>query len=206
MIQLGKDLYYDDATHTYEYCGMSIPSVTTIQSAANPIPAFIRNKESFAMLTELGRAIHDCTERDDRDQERLSESEHYKMDGVHVKADMWQDFKVNAGIDVLEIEMGVVNAEWWYAGRLDRIVRLEGFNYVLDIKSGKLSTRGRQQVAAYVIALKDMDWKDENGNGIDGGILMSLKEDTVKTSFIKEQQIIAWMKLIKRYNGGEFDE
>jgi len=194
MERIGTDLFYDDMQHTYEFGGMAIPSVTTILNHDHPIPAAVLTRDSFVLCMEFGSQVHACTEADDRGIERPVEL----MSGVYDKADLWQKWLKDKKAKVLEIEVGVVNAEWWYAGRVDRIVEIDGKTYVIDIKSGVLATKGRYQLAAYKLALEEMGWVIDGGAG-----LVSLKLDDWKDSFIKDKHTDKWLEIIGRYNKGE---
>ena len=186
--QIGTGLLYNDASHKYKYCDMPIDSVTTILNNDKPIPDAILRSDKIVFAMEFGTLVHHCTEADDKGVERPIEH----MTGAYRCADLWQKWLKDRNAKVIEIEIGVVNAEWWYAGRVDRIVEIAGKNYIIDIKSGALATKGRYQCAGYQMALEEMGWE------IEGSGLVSLKLDDWKESFIKPKHFDKWKEILAR--------
>ena len=68
----------------------------------------------------------------------------------------YRKFKSDNTIAITEIEEIVFNEEYWFAGALDRVMRINGVPAIVDIKTGaKMKTTG-VQLAAYRYAWEKM--------------------------------------------------
>lgn len=182
FITLNNGIEYDEKTHKYRYNGIILDSVTYVLNHASPIPDFLLNDEKFQLLTKAGSEIHAATEHSDAgnilDSEFMS-GLYTDHDNIIRNVDKWRRWRDNNVADIINIEFGIVSAKHLFCGRIDRMVKmLDGSIVVIDIKSGSATTNGRLQVAAYILALKEM------GFHIDYGCVVSLKGDSAKPSFI----------------------
>lgn len=175
---IGNGLLYDDDTHRYKYDGVEFKSVTTIISHRHPIPKFKLNDPDFQYAMRHGTEVHEATELIDGGGGITTEfRERIKTEQVMEHAGIWSRWRREYVSEILSVEFGVVSAKYKYCGRVDRIAKLkDGRVMVIDIKTGLASTNGRLQVAAYVEAAREMDIH------IDGGMIVSLKEDVAKVS------------------------
>lgn len=132
--------------HEYRVDGVVIPSVTQILQATgivnyDHLPAPIREA---ALLR--GRRVHAATHFDDEgdlDESTLSE----ELLG-YVAA--WRSFRANSGFVPELIEHRAFNAEYRYAGTLDRMGTLSnGKKAVVDIKTNSAEPWVAMQIAAY---------------------------------------------------------
>lgn len=160
-------LSFTEDGHSYSLDGEPIWSITTILNALDPIPEAIRCSEKFILACEFGTEVHEHTEADDLGKPREPE----RMGGAYECADKWRQWVSDNDVEILEVELPVFSEKYWYSGRIDRLVKLNGKVYVIDIKSGKYSTRHSYQVTGYVMAAREM------GYHIDGGAVVSLPAD-----------------------------
>lgn len=122
-------LEFNPVTHTYAWAGQVVPSVTQI---LKPIVDFSDIEPAvLAAAAERGHRVHLATELDDRGT--LDESS--VADDIRPYLQAWRDFKRESGAVMLEIERRVFHPELRYAGTLDRVLSLNGREFVADIKS-----------------------------------------------------------------------
>jgi hypothetical protein len=73
------------------------------------------------------------------------------------KAEQWVEWCKKHRVSIENVEIGVCSRKHFYAGRIDRLLRIAGGPLgVWDIKTSKLSTYSYRQVAGYYIAAKEM--------------------------------------------------
>lgn len=190
-----NNLTFDKKNHRYFLGGMPIPSVTTIQGAEKPIEQWLLNEDRFILATQFGKHVHACTEGDDLGLKREPEI----MGDTWAAADLWSEFLGICDAKVLAIELPVFSAEWWYAGTADRIIQLGDERIVVDLKTSALGIKGKIQIAAYIMALREM------GIEVDGGLLVSVHKLQLKQSPVKQDHFDRWEKLMLSYNRGEFN-
>lgn len=149
-----KTVEFKEKDHTYWLkntdTGHSnrLPGVTgVIDFFANTFAGIPRGVLEKA--ADRGRAVHLATEY--YDQGNLDEE---KLDPIlqpFLKA--WKHFKEKYEVDICETERRVWHPRYLYAGQLDRIIRVRGRKFLLDIKTGAAMrpTTG-PQTAAYMNA------------------------------------------------------
>lgn len=137
-------LTFDEVTHTYQFNGIVVPSVTSILAPLQDfkhVPPHVLKAAS-----EFGVAVHMACELDD-----LGELDESSLDvelRPYLKA--WRKFCVDYEAEWMQIEQQVYHETLCYAGTLDRIGTVKGINTVLDIKSGsRLYPSVGPQLAAY---------------------------------------------------------
>ena len=81
------------------------------------------------------------------DQGRLDEAELDPVLTPYLKA--WKAFLRDSKAEVLAVEEVVGDGHWGYAGTLDRRVRLNGVDCIIDIKTGDHQAWHALQLAAY---------------------------------------------------------
>lgn len=186
---------FNPKTHTYTLGQDRIPSVTTVMNEVKPIPDGVRLSDKFIFSCEFGTEVHQLTEADDQGIEREPE----RMGGVYACADKWHTWVQNHGVEILGVEIPVYSKKHWYAGRVDRIIRLNGKVYVVDIKTGKYNTKNSVQVSGYVLAAREMGMK------IDGGLVVSLHDTIAKPTSVDIVKYTArWLEILTEYTAIQF--
>jgi len=168
------EIIYDDDEHKYMIKTddglVEAPSVTTIMkdvgyyswnfTTREPDPNEIRFPEPPSeqekkrdAAAKRGTAVHLMTEDLDRGHPLPDEVDEELF--PYLKA--YLAFKEDNKIEIHEIENIVFNEDFWYAGRVDRIMTINGTPAIVDIKTGaQLETTGLQ-LAAYLYAYKKME-------------------------------------------------
>ncbi len=141
-------LTFDQATHTYAWDGVAVPSVTTVLESQGLVTLF-GAPEQLAIYRSLGTAVHTATELDDLGT----------LDEATVHADVWpylwawREFKAQSGCELVSCERRVYNEKYGYAGTLDRVLVVRGERGLYDIKTGAKRRATGPQTAAYLAAL-----------------------------------------------------
>jgi len=135
------DLQFDPATHTYQWRGKVVPSVTQVLKDTGLIDDAWYTPES----ARRGQAVHVATELDDRGE--LDESTVHEKVMPYLLA--WRKFRAETGFTPVLIEQWVYNQSAQYAGTVDRVGSLCGQEVILDIKTGTAQPWHAWQLAAY---------------------------------------------------------
>lgn len=143
-------LTFDEATHTYRFLGGLVPGVTSILKPLSSFegvpPAVLQAK------AELGRQVHlacQLLDEDDLDWDSVPPE-------VGGYLDAWIRFRRETGCEVLQVEQRVFEPMFMYAGTLDRVLRLNGVKWVVDLKTSFHTPLAvGPQTAAYLRALGD---------------------------------------------------
>jgi len=138
---------YRDEGHTYfvEVNGKEIilPSVTQLMRTTGVIPqSDFEIPEKYAVL---GTEVHAMTELVDKGMfypEFCSEE-------ALLYVLQYQSFLEENDVEILEIEQIIFNEELLYAGRLDRVMSINGIEYIVDIKTGGKYRWHARQLTAY---------------------------------------------------------
>lgn len=138
-------LTFDEATHTYRFNGVVVPSVTQILKGVGLID---ENRWATDWHMTRGRYIHKATEL--WDQGRLD------MDSVDPEiAGYVQSYilfrATSANLEIKRIESRVHHELMWVAGTLDREIALNGCPALLDIKSGQPEPWHGLQLSGYAL-------------------------------------------------------
>lgn len=138
-------LALDEETHTYRYGGKVVPSVTQIISMLCDLshidPGVLERKG------EIGCAVHKACEIIDLGKTLDPDS---IDDAVAPYVDAYRSFLDTVKPQVLAIEQMVYHPTHEYAGRLDRIYRIDGKLVWVDIKTtAKIHPVAGVQTAAY---------------------------------------------------------
>lgn len=140
-------LAFDDATHTYTFGGKKVPGVTTILAPLfdfGSIPPSV-----LAVAADRGTRVHLATELDDEG----SLDEASVADDVRPYLEAWRAFKRDRLVAVLASEQRVYNITGNYAGTLDRIIGMDGEEWLIDIKTSvEIPASVGPQTAAYKAA------------------------------------------------------
>lgn len=149
---------FDEATHTYRVGGQVRPSVTQI---LRPIVDFSAVPlDVLEAKSDLGSRVHRATELDDADD--LEESS--VGDDVRPYLRAWRDYLRDTGAVVLLSEGRVYNPGANYCGTLDRVLDIDGVEWLVDIKtSAQVHRAVGPQTAAYEQAL---GWRSPLRRGV----------------------------------------
>jgi len=133
---------YNDSIHEYTLGGIHVPSVSEL---LKPVTG---DFECAPMYAERGTAVHILTELWDTGayMPELADDElmPYMM--------AYEDFHDQHDVEVIQLEQIVFNKELMYAGRLDRLWRIDGAEHLTDIKTGNKYKQHLFQLCAYLMA------------------------------------------------------
>lgn len=143
-VTMTHKLEFDEPSHTYRLNGIPVPSVTTILkplSGLDKVPSAILEKAAA-----YGTAVHYATELYDRAE--LDEAS--LPDEFRNAMDAYKGFLLEHAPEWLAIECRTFHPALMYAGTVDRVCKIDGKTYVLDIKTTfKLNPAVSAQLAAY---------------------------------------------------------
>jgi predicted RecB family nuclease len=194
--EFDEGVEFNPDAHQYKIDGVVVRSVTTVLSVKYPIPIFLQRQESFQRDTKFGTNVHSITEQDDLGIERQPEEFPFE----YQSADMWQEFVHDNDIEILRTEMILGSRSFMFAGTADRIIRMNGQNLLVDIKTSKIDTRAKLQLAGYAILCR------ENGIEIHGAAVASLRPPSINFKQINLASYLGrFMKLLSEADSGKHD-
>ena len=133
---------YNDAIHEYTLGGIHVPSVSEL---LKPVTGEF---ECAPMYAERGTAVHTLTE--------LWDTGLYLPDLADAELTTYmmayEEFHDQHDVEVVEMEQIVFNQTLLYAGRLDRIWKIDGKLHLTDIKTGNKYKQHLYQLCAYLMA------------------------------------------------------
>ena len=139
---------FDPQSHTYTVDGRTVPSVTQILRECGMIDTAKYGDGSAAVR---GTYVAEATEYDDQgalDEDTLDP----RLIGY---VDAWRSFRAHTSAVIVASEGIVYDSVYGYAGRFDRIVRIHGQTWLLDLKTGGQEPWHSLQTAAYCACLDD---------------------------------------------------
>jgi hypothetical protein len=186
---------FDSVTHTYSDAAGKLPSVSEILSTVFKIDTRFFTPES----AERGKWVHDHCNLIDRGIIKRS-------DVVHENAgylDAYERFGRENPYTVIDIEKVVCNKYLRYAGRLDRIIEIDGKNILVDLKTGQKQKYHKLQGAAYRMAYQDI-----TGSKIDSVWMLYLnKKGTYKVEHCGDPVYMDYWKACRKlYDFMEFEK
>ena len=98
---------------------------------------------------QRGRAVHIATQYMDEGDLRRD----YRTKPIEGYLDAYDKFKRQTKIQILKIELAMFSRLYRFAGTLDRLVLWNGYEWVLDIKSGPSPAWGGYQTGGYDLLL-----------------------------------------------------
>jgi hypothetical protein len=177
-------LSFEESTHTYKADGKPVPSVTQILKAGG-----LTGQYRGTTARDRGTKIHKSSEVYDNLDVIIDDDT-----APYVRA--WKQFCDQNEVEILASEQPVFSEQYWYAGTLDRIVRIKGNRIaLLDIKSGTKADWHRLQLAAYEIAACEYFWQDR----IDCGLVVYLKPEKYSVTLYNADHMTAaknhWLQI-----------
>ena len=152
---------FDEAAHAYTFEGKSVPSVTQVMRPITQLAYGAIPLEVLRKAAAFGTAVHACTELYDQDD----------LDPFSVEDDWlpymagWEGFRKDRKPEIIAIELRLACSK--YAGTIDRIMRIDGELWVIDIKTTcELHAHVGVQLAAYAaLAEKHLGTKERIRRG-----------------------------------------
>ncbi len=135
-------IVFDALNHTYTEDKVSLPSVTTVLKAEG----FYNVKVFTDGAAIRGTDVHLITQQIDEGSTTLKSC---SLHPLYPYAFAWDKFLNDTGATILFCEIMVGGKEQGCAGTVDRLVRIRGQHYVLDIKSGAAMSWHAIQLAGY---------------------------------------------------------
>lgn len=145
---IGSTLTFEPTTHQYREDGKLLPSVTQVlQWAGYFNPRFFQ-----AAASRRGTLVHEATAELDRGDSRLNDFNRSKLGGFLLAWELW---KRKVKPEMMAVEKIVGGLEVGCAGTVDRLVRIDGMVYVVDLKTGNPAAWHRLQLAGYCHCLQE---------------------------------------------------
>lgn len=141
-------LEFDEAAHRYSVGGQVIPSVTQIIA---PLADFSRvDPVVLEAKRQLGTAVHLACHLDDFGELDLDATSEAVVPYVLA----WRSYRATVGAEVVLSEQRLYHPDLRFAGTLDRVLRIKGQNYLIDLKTGAVpSASWGVQLAGYQLLL-----------------------------------------------------
>ncbi len=136
-----EGMIYDDADHTYTLEGRKLSGVTTMLQNCG----IINNRFYTEAGAENGKRRHYLCELYDKDNlnwETIGEADYPYLEG-------WTKAREEMKIEIQGIEVGAYHPLLFYAGRVDRLVLIDGKPYIIDIKTGAINKATELQLILY---------------------------------------------------------
>ncbi len=150
-------LHFDEENHRYTLGSRELPSVTHILAETGLIAGLPFMSESAA---DKGTTVHKLTEGIDDGTLTLGDIEDEYLPYIVG----YMNFKRDTECKVKSSELIVYHPALLYAGRLDRLITMNGSDelVLVDIKTGKPTRWHHIQISAYFQALPD-EWTAISG-------------------------------------------
>lgn len=153
MKNTNQPIEFNEQLHEYRVGGIVTPSVSQILKANGLMENFRRSETKLSNGTAIHRAteLHDLGKLDERSLDpRLKKC-----------LILWDNFKKEIGVSVIQGVELRVNFGVMYAGTIDRVLKLRnGKRMILDLKSGNPQPWAALQTAGYALAY-DVDGHKE---------------------------------------------
>lgn len=145
-----EPLTFDEESHTYRFLGQVVPGVTQL---LRPLVDFSRVPPAvLAAKSDLGRRVHEAChylDEDDLDEESVGAD-------VEPYLQAYKRFRAESGAEIQHAELMVFDPMLMYAGRIDRVLRLNGERWLVDLKTSIATPASAgPQTAAYLRAMGD---------------------------------------------------
>ena len=135
-------IVFDPLNHTYTEGEVILPSVTTILKEVG----FYFFDSRYKGAATRGTEIHLLTQQLDEGDKTLQD---FALHKYYPYALAWEQFKQDTGAEIHFCEVVVGGKEHGCAGMVDRLARLGGREFILDIKSGAKMAWHAIQLAGY---------------------------------------------------------
>ena len=143
------EVTFTPESHEYHVGGLKVPNVTRIIESLESYDGIDPSVLEYA--SDRGTKVHQATEL--YDEGDLDEDALHEALWGYVAA--WKLFRDDTGVEIKAIETIVYSARYGYAGKIDRLVNLNGEDGVLDIKCvAQISPVTALQTVGYAEALR----------------------------------------------------
>lgn len=157
------NLTFDEATHVYQIDGRTVPSVTQV------IWAIFPSWRVSQWHLDRGTATHKACELYDLGTLDLTTVD----PEVEPRLEAWIKFRKQYPCRILGIERMLGDAHWQYAGKIDRVLGVDDWTVVADLKNS-LSPQVFLQLGAYFRLLRV---NKECGGNKTKGMAVELRDD-----------------------------
>ena len=162
-----EELIFNEENHTYLFRGAILPSVTTIMKPLSNVVYSHIDPEVLRFAANRGTKVHAATELYDLYGAIEIEEEYTPY------LDAYLNFLNDYKPEILQVEHQVYHKQLFYAGTVDRIVKLNNKVILLDIKT--TSSLHKDLVSIQTTAYQEAE--QSNGLHIDGLASLKLNKD-----------------------------
>lgn len=142
---------FDAESHTYRWNGTVVPSVTSILAPIKEDFSMVK-PEVLEMARDRGKAVHrliELEEKDDLDYTSIH-------DDLMPFMQQWLTFKLETGFELVATEEQFYDSKFGYAGTRDLRGRINGDEWLIDIKvTSSIPRSVGPQTAGYAKPLGD---------------------------------------------------
>ena len=141
-------LQFDEASHTYSLDGRKLPAVSEVIRPISPDftaipPTVLERKRELGVAVHYACELYDSNELGDFDDE------------IRPYLDAWTDFLDQFNAEVVASEQRLHHPSLMYAGTLDRVLRVDGQVWLVDIKTSATAYPSYgAQLAGYALMLE----------------------------------------------------
>jgi len=182
---MSSKLIFDSEKHVYSINGRYLPGVSSILKNAGLVDFSGIPEDILERARVFGLAVHLATELED-----LGTLDIETVDPAIIPyLEAWRNYKKDTGaiiepvslkiLEIMEspqklsIEIPVYSEKWWFAGKFDRILTINGKRVMVDIKSSaSVYPSMRIQLAGYKTAYEEI-----TGEKINQRLIVQLLKD-----------------------------
>lgn len=124
-------LTFDEPSHTYRLNGVVVPSVSQVIAPLYAGVFEAIKPDVLERKRQLGTAVHKACELDDKgdlDEDSLTPE-------LRPYLDAWRTFRATHKVEVIENEKQLGHSGLRFAGTIDRILRIDGEKWLIDLKT-----------------------------------------------------------------------
>lgn len=145
-------LTFEKDTHTYKWDGVVKPSYSEIAKYCGLSDVSRIPKRVLEPARAFGESVHMHTELVDR-----GTIDQYEIDpGVVPCLMAWEEFKSDHQAEIVDIEIAKYHPELQYCGTIDRVMRIGGWLYIIDIKTSTTLYKSYSlQTMAYALLMDE---------------------------------------------------
>jgi hypothetical protein len=144
---------FNEKKHEYKVDGVICPGVTTVLKDVGIIDFSGIPKKILDRAAHIGTCVHKACELEDNrclDYATVSPV-------ILPYLEAWKKFETEYCVEIIENEKQIFCKRFFYAGTLDRVCKIKGELFLIDIKTGIEQYWHGIQLAAYKRALQEMN-------------------------------------------------